>query len=66
VHQPHAAPLTPRETCPAQVMGIAAAMALRTRAWERSTPPMAERAAAALERANNDSYTKMLDESLEL
>lgn len=41
-------------------------MALRTRAWERSTPPMAERAAAALERANNDSYTKMLDESLEL
>jgi len=48
------------------VMGISSAMAFATRTWDHKNQLLGERAKKALDNANADSFTHMLDESLEL
>lgn len=47
-------------------MGISSAMAFATRAWDVESQRLGEKASKAIDNANNDSFTHMLDESLEL
>jgi hypothetical protein len=47
-------------------MGISSAMAFATRTWDHKNQLLGERAKKALDNANADSFTHMLDESLEL
>ncbi|KAF5840351.1 major facilitator superfamily domain-containing protein [Dunaliella salina] len=48
------------------VMGVSAAMAFATRSWDQKSAALGEKVKRAMDNANQDSFTHMLDESLEL